>query len=127
MNLRHVALTCSSEENADKFYADLLGLKKAEPKRLPPALSKAIFNIESEQTIINYVGDLVHFEIFINNRNIKSDGKIEHVCLDIIDLDDFLAKCRRLKIKIIQVLKADKLLNFIMDYNDNLFEIKSKS
>ena len=127
MNLRHVALACSSEENADKFYKDLLGLKKAEPKHLPPALSKAIFNIESEQIIINYVGDTVHFEIFINHRTVQNTGKVEHVCLDVIDLDDFLAKCRRLGIKIIQVPKADKLLTFIMDYDDNLFEIKSKS
>jgi catechol 2,3-dioxygenase-like lactoylglutathione lyase family enzyme len=126
MNLRHVALACSSEEKADKFYADLLGLKKAEPKRLPPALSKAIFNIASEHIIINYVGDTVHFEIFINNRHIKSDGKIDHVCLDVVDLEAFLAKCRRLEVKIVQVPKADKLLTFILDYDDNLFEIKNK-
>jgi catechol 2,3-dioxygenase-like lactoylglutathione lyase family enzyme len=126
MNLRHVALACSSEEKADKFYADLLGLKKEEPKRLPPALSKAIFDIASEQIIINYVGDTVHFEIFINHRRTERAGKVEHVCLDVFDLDDFLAKCRRLEIKIIQVPKADKLLTFIMDYDDNLFEIKNK-
>jgi catechol 2,3-dioxygenase-like lactoylglutathione lyase family enzyme len=126
MNLRHVALACSSEEKADRFYADLLGLKKAEPKRLLPDLSKAIFNVASEQIIINYVGARVHFEIFICNRHIKSDGKIEHVCLDVVDLDDFLAKCRRLDVKIVQVPKADKLLTFIMDYDDNLFEIISK-
>jgi len=126
MILRHVALACSSEKKADKFYADLLGLKKAEPKRLPSALSKAIFNIESEQIIINYVEDTVHFEIFINNRNIKSDGKIEHVCLEVVDLDAFLAKCRRLDVKIVRVPKEHKLLTFILDDDDNLFEIKSK-
>jgi len=126
MNLRHVALACSSEEKADKFYTDLLGLKKVEPKRLPPALSKAIFNIASEQIIINYVGDTVHFEIFINDRQSKSAAKFEHVCLDVDDLDGFLAKCRRLDVKIIQLPKADKLLTFIMDFDDNLFEIKNE-
>lgn len=126
MNLRHVALACSSEEKADKFYADLLGLKKADPKRLPSALSKAIFNIESEQIIINYVGQTVHFEIFINNRKTKSAGKVEHVCLEVVDLDAFLAKCRTLGVKIVQVPKEHKLLTFILDDDDNLFEIKSK-
>ena len=127
MILRHVALVSSSEEKADKFYADLLGLKKVEPKRLPSALSKAIFNIESELIIINYMGDSVHFEIFINNPQMKSAGKVEHVCLDVIDLDAFLEKCRRFEVTILQVKKENKLLTFIMDYDDNLFEIKSKS
>jgi len=44
MLLRHVGLICSSEENSDKFYQDLLGLNKSEPKTLPSDLSKAIFN-----------------------------------------------------------------------------------
>ena len=54
MILRHAALRCSSEENSDKFYKDLLGLDKSEPKTLPQALSKAIFNLDSEMEIINY-------------------------------------------------------------------------
>jgi hypothetical protein len=32
MILRHVALTCSSENNADGFFKNLLGLEKSEPK-----------------------------------------------------------------------------------------------
>ena len=33
--LKHTALVCASEENADNFYKKLLGLKKADQKTLP--------------------------------------------------------------------------------------------
>ncbi len=52
MVLRHVGLTSCSEEKADAFYKDLLGLKKSEPETLNSALSKSIFNIDSELVII---------------------------------------------------------------------------
>ena len=57
MHLRHVGLTCSSEENADKFYRDLLGLKKSEPKTLSADLSRAIFNLDIELQLINYTDE----------------------------------------------------------------------
>ena len=54
MLLRHVAQACSSEKKSDRFYKDLLGLQKSEPKILPMALSSAIFNIDAELVMINY-------------------------------------------------------------------------
>ena len=40
MLLKHVALVCSSENNSDKFYKDLLGLEKKETKILPRMQAK---------------------------------------------------------------------------------------
>ena len=54
MLLKHAGLPCSTEENADKFYRDLLGLNKSEPKTLPSDLSKTIFNLDAELLMINY-------------------------------------------------------------------------
>ena len=65
MTTVHVGLACSSEELADRFYRDLLGLQKAEPKTLPQSLSSAIFGIAADLKIINYSGAAAHFEIFI--------------------------------------------------------------
>ena len=125
MILRHVALTCSSEEKSDKFYTSLLGLQKSEPKTIPPTLSKALFDIDSELKIINYRNDYLHFEIFFTSHNHSSVNRIEHVCLEVDDLAAFLEKCRTLQVKIVQVPKGDKLLTFISDDDGNLFEIKS--
>ena len=77
MLLRHAALTCSSEKNSDQFYKNLLGLEKSEPKTLARALSKAIFNLDSELKIINYLDEDVHFEIFISSHSMNSIRQIE--------------------------------------------------
>ena len=69
MILRHVALTCSSERKSDRFYNNLLGLEKLEPKILPKRLAKAIFDVDSELLMINYRGEDVHFEIFITGNS----------------------------------------------------------
>jgi catechol 2,3-dioxygenase-like lactoylglutathione lyase family enzyme len=124
MLLRHAALTCSSEKNSDKFYKNLLGLKKSEPKILPTPLSKAIFNVDSELMMINYQGEQVHFEIFISGPSINAGRQIEHVCLEVDDLQGFLKKCRNLRVEVSQIPKRDRTLNFIRDFDGNLFEIK---
>ena len=125
MILRHLALTCSSEEKSDKFYKSLLGLQKSEPKTIPPALSRALFDINSELKIINYLNDDLHFEIFLTPHKNSSVRRIEHICLEVDDLAAFLEKCRTLQVKIVQVPREDKLITFIADDDGNLFEIKS--
>ena len=124
MLLRHAALTCSSEKNSDKFYKNLLGLKKSEPKILPTPLSKAIFNVDSELMMINYQGEQVHFEIFISGPSINAGRQIEHVCLEVDDLQRFIIKCGDLRVDISQIPKGDRTLTFIRDFDGNLFEIK---
>ena len=125
MMLRHVALACSSEEKSDKFYRNLLGLKKSEPKTLPPSLSKTLFDLDSDLKIFNYRSEHLHFEIFITNRNNCCVRGVEHVCLEVSNLAVFLEKCRRLQIKVVQVSRKDKQITFVSDDDGNLFEIKS--
>ena len=125
MKLRHVALTCSSEKNSDRFFKNLLGLKKSEPKILARSLSKAIFNVDAELLMINYRGDQVHFEVFITDQSLNRLEQIGHVCLEVEDLNAFLNECHNLEIEVIQVPKGDRILTFIRDGDGNLFEIKS--
>ena len=124
MLLKHAALACSSEENSDKFYQDLLGLNKSEPKTLPADLSKAIFNLDAELQIINYADENIHFEMFIAGQNRNNPGQIEHLCLEVDDLEIFIEKCLNLKVEIFQIPKGNKTLIFIKDFDGNLFEIK---
>ena len=125
MHIKHVALACTSESKADTFYADLLGLNKSEVKTLPLELSKAIFSLDRELVIINYLDDKVHFEIFIAPAAEENSPQIEHTCLEVDDLEKFLIKCRSLDVDIAQIPKGDKILIFIRDFDRNLFEIKS--
>jgi catechol 2,3-dioxygenase-like lactoylglutathione lyase family enzyme len=126
MLLRHVALTCSSEKKSDRFYINLLGLEKSEPKILPMTLSRAIFNVDTELMMINYQGEEILFEIFITGHLINDARQIEHVCLEVDDQKGFLNKCRDLGVEVLQIPKGDRTLTFIRDYDGNLFEIKHK-
>lgn len=124
MNLLHVALTCSSEDKADRFYMNLLGCGKSEPKILPSSLSRAIFNIDSDLTIVNYRNESVHFEVFLHPHHRSNDRRIDHVCLEVKDLQGFLEQCRRMKVRFVQVPKGESMITFASDDDGNLFEIK---
>jgi len=126
MLLKHAGLTCSSEENSDKFYRDLLGLNKSEPKILPSNLAKAIFKLDAELQMINYMNDPIHFEIFIADQSSTSPRPIEHLCLEVDDLTGFIKKCRRLQVEVALIPKGDKTLTFIKDFDGNLFEVTQK-
>lgn len=124
MDLLHVALTSSSEERADGFYVGLLGLRKAEPKILPAEIVRALFGINRELTVINYIGDLAHFEVFVCGAAPTPARRIEHACIAVENLPEFLRKCEDFQVKIIRVPKGKSQLTFIKNVNGNLFEIK---
>jgi catechol 2,3-dioxygenase-like lactoylglutathione lyase family enzyme len=127
MILKHVALVCGSQENSDKFYEQLLGLAKINAKVLPRELSRQIFDLDAELQIINYADENLHFEIFIDNRQSPDNERIEHVCLEIEDMEAFIKKCHAMEAEFLQIQKGDRLLLFIKDFDGNLFEIKAKT
>ncbi len=127
MVLKHVALVCGSEQNSEKFYEKLLGLAKINSKILPRELSRQIFDLDSELQIINYADDNIHFEIFIDDRESLENNRIEHVCLEIEDMEALLKKCRAMEAEVLQIPKGDKLLVFIKDFDGNLFELKQRA
>jgi catechol 2,3-dioxygenase-like lactoylglutathione lyase family enzyme len=127
MLLKHVGLACSTEDNADEFYQKLLGLHKSEPKTLPSDLARAIFNVDAELPIIDYMDEKVHFEIFITGLADERSRQIAHQCLEVDDLSVFVEKCRGSGVQISQIPKGTKVLTFIKDFDGNLFEIKGVS
>ena len=124
MKLKHVALVCASERNADKFYRDLLGLEKAEPRPVPSNISESIFGIGGDLTIVNYTGEGLHFEIFVHGGERQFTDRIEHTCIEIENLNVFLERCRAMEVTINQIPREGKPLTFITDYDGNLFEVK---
>ena len=125
MQLKHVALVCRSEEKSDRFYINLLGLQKVSSKTIPSTLVNQIFNIDSDLTMINYADDNIVFEIFIDNQKRAEKNKIEHICIQVENLETFLEKCRSMEIDVLQVPKDDTRITFIKDDDGNLFEVKS--
>ena len=126
MKLLHIGITSDSENRADAFFADLFGLKKAEPKTVAAPLVKAIFGVDAELKVINYTADGIQFEVFISAPRPREADPIPHVCLAVKDLAAFLKKSRNLGIETFQVPRGDSLLTFARDGAGNLFEIKER-
>jgi catechol 2,3-dioxygenase-like lactoylglutathione lyase family enzyme len=126
MKLLHIGLASRSEKNSDKFFKELLGMEKREPKTLPASMSEAIFQVNADLKVVNYTGDRVHFEIIIGGPEKSGNRPIAHVCLGVNDLAAFLQKCRRLNVSVFQVPRGDSLLTFFRDDDGNLFEIKER-
>ena len=127
MILRHTALACSSEEKPDRFYSDLLGLRKAEPKTIPLELSQAIFDVASELRDINYTDENLQFEVFIISPCSGYVSQIGHVCIEVENLESFLETCRSMDVGVRRIPKGGSLITFAQDFDGNLFEIKERS
>ena len=125
MKALHYGLACSSEDTADRFYEKFLGLHKSEPKVISAALCQPLFGISSDLTVLNYVGEGVHFEIFIHRGLRPSSGSATHVCLEVEALDAFIERGHSMGVPVIRVPKGDRWVTFIQDYDGNLFEIKA--
>ena len=127
MQLKHIALVCSTAEKADRFYKDVLGLKKINEKTIPATLSNEIFNVNAKLKIVNYTNDTLHFEIFISDTHRIETNRIDHVCIEVDNLEAFLEMCRKMEIEIVQIPKGAAILTFVKDFDGNLFEIKNLS
>lgn len=126
MLINHVGLVCSTEDQCDKFYRDLLELDKQPSKILSPEISKQLFNLDNEYKLIYYSNHQVKFEIFLSDRCDHVANRVGHVCLDVADQKSFLATCKKIDVEIIEVIKGDSMVVFVKDFDGNLFEIKEK-
>lgn len=124
MNWVHMGMACRSEENADRFFVSVLGLTKAEPKTLPAQVSDGLFGVAANLPMLNYNGEGMQFEVFIDPGREPSNDPIIHACLAVEDRDAFLAHCEAHGIEVNRVPKGAHLLTFLRDYDGNLYEIQ---
>jgi catechol 2,3-dioxygenase-like lactoylglutathione lyase family enzyme len=120
----HTGLAASSEENADRFFIDILGLEKSEPKLIDRKLTYALFEINDELLMIRYKGGTVDYEIFIYQEYNAPEKQIAHSCIKVNDLEKIVNKCKDAGLKVIEVPKGAGVIIFISDYDGNLFEVK---
>lgn len=124
MELKHIGLVCRSEDSCDRFYGGLLGLAKSDPRTIPAALARQIFNRPADLTLLNYTGPGIHFEIFLDPQASYDDVRIAHVCLAVSDMAGFLKRCSDFKAAVSRIPKPGGMLTFVRDDDGNLFEIK---
>lgn len=124
MKLSHVALLCSSEQNADDFYRDILGLRRIKAFTLPRDLAGSIFGVESECPVLLYGNDQCQVEVFLANPSGETGPRFEHLCMEVEDRDAFMQSCQAANLEVSLVPKGDRFLMFVKDFDGNLFEIK---
>ena len=124
MKLHHAAVVCQSEENADRFYEGILGLKRIKTSTARKDLIQQIFDIPLECQFIFYGKDNVGVEVFIIPQKTGNGLHFEHLCMQVDNREALIAKCRAGGLEVREIPKGDAILVFIKDYDGNIFEIK---
>ncbi|MBW1894097.1 MAG: VOC family protein [Deltaproteobacteria bacterium] len=124
MNLHHFAVVCSSIENADKFYENILELEKIKNFIIDKDLTEKIFNIPCECRLLLYSNKNFAVEVFIMPDFNEKKPSFEHFCLEVEDKKKFVQKCKSAECDVNIIPKGDFSLTFIKDFDGNMFEIK---
>ena len=124
--VEHIAVASNSVEDSDKFFIELLGLKKVKDFLLPLDLTKKLFEINKEQRIVRYSSDKIIAEIYITDDNSKAKDVFTHPCIIIDDREKLIEKATSMGFPIIKALRKDRddYILFIKDFFGNLYEIK---
>ena len=122
--ISHVALRCSSEQKADDFYKDILGLRRIKAFRLPRDLTGRIFGVDLECPVLLYGNDQCQVEVFLANPPGETGPRFEHLCVEVKDREAFMKTCQSANLEVNLVPKGDRFLLFVKDFDGNLFEIK---
>ena len=127
MRISHVALVSGSEEKANRFYKEALGLKELRSTVIPSTLSKSLFGIDRECQVIDFGNEEMKFEVFIadNEREVPLK-KLDHVCLEVENREALLKKWEEMGFEVLRVSKGDSFVVFLKDEDRNLFEIKER-
>ena len=124
MKLHHVAVICSSQENADRFYQVILGLQKIKTSPLSEDLAGQIFDIAQKCQIILYASETFAVEVFVPASFPEKRAPFVHLCLEVEDREQFVGRCQEMALPVKRIEKGDSFLTFVQDYDGNLFEIK---
>ena len=126
MNIEHVAVASNSEEESDKFFIALLGLKKSRSFIVSKDKMEQFFGVSKEQDVIRYEKSHLSVEVFVTNDDSKARDVFTHSCLLVSNRDELVDKARTLNFPVIKVPRSDSdsYYLFIKDSWNNLYEIK---
>lgn len=126
MKIDHVAVSSNTEEDSDRFFIELLAMKKERAFVVSDDLMEQFFGVRKEQKIVRYGNDEVSVEAFITNDNSKVIDRFTHICLIIEDREKLIEKAKRLNFEVIKVPRknSDSFYLFLKDDFGNLYEIK---
>ena len=108
MKLEHIAVALNSEQESDKFFLDLLSLKKARNFSVSADLMEQFFGVNKETKAVRYEGDNLNVEVFLTEDVSKVKDIFTHNCLLVKDPEELLTKAESMAFKIIKVPRKSK-------------------
>jgi len=129
LKIGHIAVELNSEEDADRFFEELLGLKKISSKVVSADLIESFFGVNRDQKLLRYGNNDLDFEVFITGNTEKSQDIFTHTCIFIENRDKFVKRVRLLGFKDIKVPRQEGngYYLFVQDSFENLYEIKESA
>ncbi len=124
MKLHHGAVGASTEEKADIFFRELLGLNRVKASSLNRDLAERIFQVDADCRLMLYGNEDFTVEVIVTDPLPAQKKTFSHFCLEVEDRDRFIDRCREKGLEVNPVPKGDALLYFIRDFDGNLYEIK---
>ena len=126
MKIEHIAVCANSEVDSDKFFMELLGLKKSRSFIVSANKMVKFFGVNKDQNFIRYENMNFGVEVIITEDNSKAKDIYTHPCLIIEERDKLVEKAQAMGFPVIKVPRDDGngYYLFIKDYYDNLYEIK---
>ena len=124
--IEHIGVASNTEEDSDKFFIELLGLKKIRSFTVSADLMEKFFGTKKEHKIVRYEKDSLSFEVFITDDESKAKDIFSHACILVKERDVFVDKASYMGFSIVKVPRKDSsgYYLFIKDRYQNLYEIK---
>ncbi len=126
MKIEHFAVSSNNEEDSNRFFIELLDMKKERAFVVSEDLMEQFFGVRKEQKIVRYGNDEVSVEAFITNDKSKVIDRFTHICLIIEGREKLIEKAKQLNFEVIKVPRknSDGFYLFLKDDFGNLYEIK---
>ncbi|MCF6156962.1 MAG: hypothetical protein E3K36_17395 [Candidatus Brocadia sp.] len=125
MELNHIGITNTNEEQALRFYRDFLGLEKTREILLDPELSEQLFSLSREIKVLVFEKIGIKIEVFISDFH-HANPNFTHFGIMLDNFSEVTEKARRSNVDIIMGKHKDKIVYFLKDFSGNLIEIKQK-
>jgi catechol 2,3-dioxygenase-like lactoylglutathione lyase family enzyme len=124
MLLDHVGIVNRDGSEAVRFYRDLLGLDAIKESSVSPELSRKLFSIDQEITMLVYGKGNLKVEVFILPGFSAPLPVVPHFGLQVGDLSGLLERVKSAGVKMISAERGGRTVHFIEDFSGNRIEVK---
>jgi catechol 2,3-dioxygenase-like lactoylglutathione lyase family enzyme len=124
MKFDHVGIVNRDGNETVRFYHDLLGLDAIKESVVLSELSKKLFSIDQEITMLVYGRGNLKVEVFILPGFTAPSPAVPHFGLQVPDLPALLERVKGAGVKVISAERGGRTVHFIEDFSGNRIEVK---